>query len=307
MNLRRLIVIVGCGATILSGCEFRHEVSGPNVIEVAAVGLTLQGPSEIPEGWTTIRFVNNSGMIHLAMFDVPPEGVDAMRMKRELVRPFQEYLDAMNEGNDTGMQTALAAFPSWMPDLYFYGGPGLLSTGYTSEATVNLKPGLYVLECYVKTNGVWHTYNPNPDQLGMVLQINVTASDAPTTPPPHDATVAISNDKLELTEGTLKRGKNQIKVEFKEQQVFENLLGNDVHVVKLNEDQDLVRASEWMDWRKPEGFQTPSPVTFLGGLNDMPEGSVGYFTVDLSPGDFAFITESSDPIAHGMFLRFSVD
>lgn len=307
MNLPKLIVIAGCSAALLSGCDNQDEAPGPHVFDVTAVGLTLQGPSEVPEGWTTVRFVNQSGMIHLAMFDVPPDGVDAMQMKREVVKPFQDYLDALIEGNDEGMQTALGTFPSWMSELYYFGGPGLLSSGYTSEATVNLKPGLYVLECYVKTNGVWHTYNPNPDQLGMVLEIKVTESDAPTSPPPHDATLAIRNDKLELTEGTLKPGINQIKVEFIEQQAFENLLGNDVHVVKLNEDEDLTRASEWMDWRKPEGLQTPSPVTFLGGLNDMPEGSVAYFTVDLSSGDFAFITESPDPINQGLVLRFSID
>ena len=310
-NLIKVIVSIGLGgfflAAALGGCGQFEKAHGPHVIDVTAVGLTLQGPSEIPEGWTTVRFVNQSGMIHLAMFDVPPEGVDASRMKRELVEPFQDYLDALVEGNDEGTQKALGAFPAWMSELYYFGGPGLLSSGQTSEATVKLKPGLYVLECYVKTNGVWHTYNPAPDALGMVLEIKVTESDVPTSPPSHDATLRIRNDRLVLAEGALKTGTNRIKVEFIEQQTFENFLGNDVHVVKLDEDGDLNRAAEWMDWRKPEGLQTPAPVTFLGGLNDMPEGSVGYFTVDLSPGEFAFITESPDPIGQGLFLRFSIE
>ena len=75
---------------------------------MTAVGLTLQGPSEVPEGWTTIRFVNQSGMIHLAMFDVPPDGVDAMQMKRELVKPFQDYLDALIVWFDTPKDSAIS-------------------------------------------------------------------------------------------------------------------------------------------------------------------------------------------------------
>jgi hypothetical protein len=311
MNLLKVIVTIGLGVCFLlaalGGCGHRGEAFGPHVIEVTAVGLSLRGPSETPEGWTTVRFTNQSGMIHLAMFDVPPEGVDAFRMKRELVEPFQDYLDALVNRDDAGMQTALESFPSWMPELYYLGGPGLLSSGQTSEATVNLKPGRYVLECYVKTNGVWHTYNPDPDTLGMVLEIEVTKSDAPTSPPYHDATLQLRNDGLELTQGVLKSGFNRIKVEFIEQQTFENFLGNDVHVVRLDEDGDLNRAAEWMDWRKPAGLQTPAPVTFLGGLNDMPEGSVGYFTVNLSPGEFAFITESPDPVGQGLVLQFSID
>lgn len=307
MSLPKPIVAAAVSAALLGGCHHQDEAPGPQVIDVTAVGLTLQGPSEISEGWTTFRFVNQSGMIHLAMLDVPPAGVDASRMKHELVKPYQDYLDALVKGNDEGMQKALGAFPSWVSELYFFGGPGLLSSGHTSEATVNLKPGFYVLECYVKTNGVWHTYNPDPEQLGMVLEIKVVESDVPTSPPPHDATLEIWNDRLVLTKGVLKPGMQRIKVEFIEQQSFENFLGNDVHVIKLNEDGDLRRASEWMDWRKPMGLQTPSPVTFLGGLNDMPEGSTGYFTVEFSPGDYAFITESPDPINQGLFLRFSID
>ncbi|MEJ2127514.1 MAG: hypothetical protein P8X81_01570 [Woeseiaceae bacterium] len=116
MNMAKLLVIIGCSSALLGACDKRAEAPGPNVFDVTAVGLTLQGPSEIPEGWTTIRFVNQSGMIHLAMFDVPPDGVNAFQMKRELVKPFQDYLDALNEGDDEGMEAALGAFmPSSSP------------------------------------------------------------------------------------------------------------------------------------------------------------------------------------------------
>jgi uncharacterized cupredoxin-like copper-binding protein len=47
-------------------------------------------------------------------------------------------------------------------------------------------------------------------------------------------------------------------------------------------------------------------VTFIGGLNDMPAGAHGYFTVDLEPGDYAFIAEMPGPQAAGFVLPVTV-
>ena len=38
-----------------------------------------------------------------------------------------------------------------------------------------------------------------------------------------------------------------------------------------------------MNWANPKGLIEPAPiaVTFIGGVNDMPEGNKGYFTANL--------------------------
>jgi len=48
-------------------------------------------------------------------------------------------------------------------------------------------------------------------------------------------------------------------------------------------------------------------VIFLGGINDMPEGSHSYFTVDLQPGTYAFIAEVPNPQEAGFVLPFTVE
>ena len=64
----------------------------------------------------------------------------------------------------------------------------------------------------------------------------------------------------------------------------------------------------WMDWSDPKGLITPVPngVTFLGGVNDMEAGNTGYFTVDLKPGKYAFISEVPKPKSKGLFKVFDI-
>lgn len=281
-------------------------VTAPNVVEIRAVGLTLEGPSEIPAGWTTFRFINESGMIHLVMIDVPPDGVDVHRMKNEMVLSYQVTMDAMNAGDEKAIAAGLASFPDWAADLYYMGGPGFLSHGKVSESTVYLEPGYYVLECYVKTDGQWHTYNPDPVELGMVLALNVTDAAAKSAPPAHNFAMRVSNTGFEVEDGTLRSGKNTIKVTFDDQQTFSNSLGNDVHIIGVRNGDDIAKAARWFDWTTKDGLQTPAPVIFYGGVNDMPKGATGYFTADLSPGDFAFIAEAPEAVERGYVLQFSI-
>jgi len=75
---------------MLQGCGQKNEAAGKEsagrepappagVVEIRAVGKTFEGPSEIPSGWTTFKFVNASSMIHFGLIDVPPEGITSSR------------------------------------------------------------------------------------------------------------------------------------------------------------------------------------------------------------------------------------
>jgi len=279
----------------------------PNVIELRAVGKTFQGPTEIPAGWTTFRFVNASGMVHFGIIDVPPDGVTAERFSTETAVPFQDAMDAMNAGDEEAVNAAFARFPEWIGELGRNGGPGFLSAGRTSEATVYLEPGYYIIECYVKSDGVFHTTPPAPGQLGMLLGLTVTDESGPTAEPASNVTLAVRNNGFEITDGALHPGRNTIRVDFIEQQALPSFVGNDVHLMRVEDASSIAQASAWMDWRTPDGLEDPAPVTFLGGLNDLPAGAHGYFTVDLAPGDYAFIAEMPDPLSAGFVLPFSVD
>ena len=82
-------------------------------------------------------------------------------------------------------------------------------------------------------------------------------------------------------------------------------LGNDVHVVRLEEEADLDEVVEWMDWMNVDGLRAPSPAAFVGGVHEMPAGYKAFFTVDLEPGRYAWIAESG--AARGMVEEFTVE
>lgn len=279
---------------------------GPNVVELTAVGTSFKGPAEIPAGWTTFKFSNKSDMVHFAIIDVLPEGVTASEMSANVMAPFQEAMDAMVAGDEAATNAAFGKFPEWIGSMARNGGPGMLSGQHDGQATVYIAPGHYVIECYVKTNGIFHSTPAKDGAYGMILPLTVTASDAETTEPRANMTIAITNKGYQVVDGELRKGPNTIRVDYKEQQSFPSFTGNDIHLMRVAEESDRQAASDWVDWRKPHGLETPTPVEFLGGLNDLPAGKHGYFSVNLEPGDYAFIGEQPDPQATGFILPVSV-
>jgi len=319
--------VLATGLLLLHGCSEERKPAGddaarqelpavtpvpapepqPHVVEIRAVGKTFQGPSEIPSGWTTFRFVNASGMIHFAMIDVPPEGITTQEMSDTVMEYFQEAMDGMNAGDEEAVNAAFAKFPEWISELGRMGGPGLLSPGRTGQTTVYLEPGRYMLECYVKSDGIFHTTSPGRGQLGMVMDLTVTAEQNQAPEPEPAATLAIRNSGFELVSGELRAGTNTVRVDFVEQQALPSFVSNDVHLMRADDADSIAQADAWLDWRTKNGLEDPSPVTFLGGVNDLPAGKHAYFTVDLEPGDYAFIAEMPGPRAAGFVLPFSID
>ncbi|MEJ2604505.1 MAG: hypothetical protein P8172_14675 [Gammaproteobacteria bacterium] len=303
-----LVLVAACGSdTRGTGGQTEGDSElTPHVVELRAVGKTFEGPSEIPSGWTTFEFVNASGMIHFALIDVPPEGVTAREMSDTIMQPFQDAMDAMNAGDEAGVNAAFARFPAWIAELGRMGGPGFLSPGRVGRTTVYLEPGHYVIECYVKSDGVFHTTSPGAGQLGMIMDLTVTDARNGAPEPVADATLAVRNSGLELVDGELVPGTNTIRVDFVEQQALPSFVGNDVHLMRVDDADDIAEVNAWMDWRTANGLEDPAPAVFLGGINDLPAGSHGYFTVELVPGDYAFVAEMPDPRGSGFVLPFSV-
>jgi hypothetical protein len=321
--MTRTLTTAGCvAALLLQGCgqgrqPAEQAASQPepaaamatpeaNVVELRAVGMTFEGPSQIPSGWTTFEFVNASSMIHFAMIDVPPAGITAEIFTNTVGQYFQDAMDGMNAGDQAAVEAAFGKFPDWIGDLGRHGGPGFLSPGRTGRTTVYLEPGRYILECYVKSDGVFHTTSPGEGRLGMSMDLTVTDAKSTAPEPKANVTLTVSNAGIEIADGALEPGSNTIRVDFVEQQQFPSFVGNDVHLMRVDGEDSIRLADAWLDWRTKDGLEDPSPVTFLGGINDMPAGSHGYFTVDLPPGDYAFIAEIPGPLASGFVLPFTV-
>ena len=275
-------------------------------VEIVARGLDFEMPDSMPAGWTTFRFVNESPYVHFAVVERMPEGHGIVDQQEQVAPVFQAGMDLLAAGK---VDSALAAFgdlPPWFAGIEVMGGPGLTSPGHTSTATVHLDPGTYLLECYVKTDGVFHSYDPDPDAYGMVHEFTVTGEDSGAKEPTATVTVDLSFEGGMDVAGDLSAGAHTVGVRFVDQQAHENFVGHDVHLARID-DVDIDTLAAWMDWTQPHGLETPAPATFLGGLNEMPAGATGYFTATLEPGRYALVAEVPGSEEKGMLRTFTVE
>jgi hypothetical protein len=271
-----------------------------NLVEVRTTGMNFILPDEIPSGWTTFRYSNESVLTHFMLVDKLPV-VDGKQITYadfgDIPPIFRDAMDLINVGKSAEGFAEFSRLPSWFSEIIFSGGVGLVSPGETAQTTIYVDPGTYVVECYVKTDGIFHT---------MTEQVIVKEKSLKQTPPTATMNLEISREGgIEvLTEA--KAGLQTIGVHFKDQGPHEHFLGHDVHLVKLEQGSDLEELNSWMTWTTPEGLNTPAPVKFLGGAQDMPAGKTGYITVDLKPGNYAWIAEVPDPESKNMLKQFTV-
>lgn len=276
------------------------------VVDVIARGLTLMAPDEIPSGWTTFRFSNESPMIHFVLVERVPDGQGIESQQAQVAPVFQDGLDLLGAGEVDAALERFGDLPAWFGEIVFLGGPGLTSPGRTSQATVYLEPGTYLLECYVKTGGIFHSYNPDPSSYGMVHEFTVTDETSEAVEPSATIQIEISTAGGIVVEGELVPGEHTVAVHFVDQTVHENFVGHDIHLVRVAGDLDLGELERWMDWTQAMGLQSPAPAEFLGGTNEMPAGTTSYFTVVLEPGNYAWVSEVPGSAEKGMLKPFSV-
>ena len=112
---------------------------------------------------------------------------------------------------------------------------------------------------------------------------------------------------------SVRPGQHNIAIHFKEQPAFgyEHLLGHNIQLVRLKDgyDQSLLNELEdWMDWTKEDGLveRSPKGTTFLGGSMEMAGGNTAYFSVNLKPGNYAWIAEVPDPSGKNMLKTFKI-
>jgi hypothetical protein len=277
-----------------------------NRFDIVARGLTFESPDRIRPGWIKFRMVNASGMAHFAVIERLPEGYGLREQQDQVAPVFQEGMDLLAMGDNEGANTAFGKLPAWFGDIVFTGGPGLTGPGVTSEVTMYLPPGEYLLECYVKTEGIFHSYNPEPDKDGMVRAFTVAGAPLPHGEPDANLSVAISSNHGFAITGKPSVGANTVKISFEDQKVYANFVEHDIHLVRLSDGVELGELEQWMDWRLKGGLQTPAPAVFLGGVNEMPAGSSAYLHVDLTPGRYTWIAEIPDSSQVGMLHTFEV-
>ncbi len=282
----------------LISCQTKPETdTTPPVIEVTARDYSFQGvPDTLKSGWTTFRLINEGKEPHFFLLDYPPEGKRLDDFINEVSAPFDSVWYKLRDG-EINKQEAGQMLGENLPEWYFstkqLGGTGMISSGKNAQTTLYLQPGYYVMECYVKTpEGEFHV------SVGMAEDFTVVEDTTQATAPEADYEITLTNSEI-ATQGELSTGKQKVAVHFKEHP--EVGVGNDIHLARITEDTNMDSLKLWMDWMEVKGLAPPAPVEFVGGTQEMPVGNTAYFTVDLEPGEYTWLTETPGNIRAKQF------
>lgn len=322
VSISRIIFLIGVSG-ILFSCQFNKDKKEEQIAEntdtdLKAAELNIEESKSIsivtnsmefitrdeyPAGWNTIKYENNSNETHFVLFEKYPEGKGVEDGEREVAPVYQEAMDLINEGKMKEGFAVFAKLPDWYKEVEFAGGTGLISPKSTAQSTFFLEPGTYVIECYVKMpNGNFHV------NQGMVKEIIVPKATPQKIDKKADNMIDIGIEKGISLDGPVRSGEKTFKVNYGQQKLHESNLMHDVHLVWVEPGADVDLLNQWMNVATPEGLQTPAPAgfKFLGGVQEMPTGSTGYFTADLKPGNYVLLSEIPDPKGKGLFREFTV-
>ena len=125
------------------------------VVDVVAEDYAFQAPEEIPSGWITFRMANEGEETHFIYLTRLTGGYTYDSYVTELLPGIADVMARQRAGELTKAE-AMQAFGTAIPAWYWEnasprGGPGLVAGGGVSQGTVQLEPGLYVMECFMKT------------------------------------------------------------------------------------------------------------------------------------------------------------
>lgn len=301
-----VLTMLGCKSDAKKSGEMTPpEAESPPVVEVVTRSMEFFAPDTLPSGWNTFVYKNQSTEPHFILLDKYPEGVTIENTITEVAPTFEEGMKLIMEGKNEEAMEAFGKLPEWFSRVVFTGGTGLISPGHTATTTVNLPPGYYVMECYVRMpDGRFHT------SMGMARQLIVTEEDSGNSPPEYNMEIGITSNVGIGWNGKPKAGKTVFRVDYGDQVVHENFVGHDVNLVGMEPDADLEALEAWINWATPTGLMSstlPKGFTFLGGTNDAPAGSTLYFEADLKPGKYALISEVPGSLKKGMLKTFIVD
>jgi len=273
------------------------------VIEIVTEDMEFQMPDTIASGWNTFRYTNKSSQPHFFLIEKYPKGKTIADAKSEIVPYFSSGMKFINEGQGEQAMAEFGKLPEWYGEVQLMGGSGLVSANKTATTTLKLEPGYYIVECYVKmSNGVFHT------TMGMIEDLVVAEEKSGNKEGKADVSIVISSEKGIIFQDSISSGKYRFSVTFNDQIQHENFVGHDVNLVKVDKDAALTTLESWMNWATPTGLKDPAPegFTFLGGVNDMPAGSHGYFTATLKPGMYALVSEVPNSIRKKLLKTFIV-
>jgi hypothetical protein len=276
----RLAALVAVGATF--ACAAKEEAPPPpepKVVTIRASDFAFTMPAEVPAGFTTFQLVNDGPNLHHMIVARLDSGKTLEDAKMALANP--------------------GPLPVWLVPV---GGPNAPDPNSQSNATLDLKAGDYVAFCMVDVpGGVPHATK------GMISGLKVVPSSEPTAAAPTaDVEIAMSDYVFGLSK-QLTAGPHTIAVTTNPGQPHE------LEIIKFAPGKtmdDFMKGMEAMMAGKP--LAGPMAASAIGGVSPAIEGTTQYFTVDLTPGEYAllcFMPDRKDGkmhLQHGMVQQIVV-
>ena len=298
-NVMASLIPMALAAVLVVPGEAQTHDMHMSVVEVDAEDYAFRIPAEIRSGWNTFRLANAGEEHHFMLIARLPDGITFDDYVTDVIVPFSHVWYQLRDGvigQEAAMPMLGEHLPDWFWTVEFHGGPGFLAPGGSAEATVYLEPGSYVVECYVRTaDGEFHSME------GMLDPLEVVADPSGQAPPAAGLRVRVSEEGMML-DGQPTAGRTTFEAHFVD--LPEGTFGHDVQVLRLDDDVLLDDVLQWLNFLNVDGLTNPVPGTFVGGINMMPAGSTGYFTVDLEPGRHLLVAQYTGVM--GVHTAFTV-
>jgi hypothetical protein len=289
-TLRSALIATVGGGLLLAACALPVQpvqqpavpVKVPAVVQPASVPVitidaseyTFAVPETIEGGLVTLRLKNLGHEAHHAQL---------LRLKDGVT--LEQFMAALPQGEQ-------AVFPLLTAE----GGPAAIDHQGTSEVTLNLREGQYVLACFL----------PSPDGAphlakGMLKPLRVTAPKSIAAQPAVSGVITLRDFSINMP-ATLPAGRHSYQV------ISEGPQWHEMVVMRLAPGKTLQDAHSF--FTSPAGG--PPPFTWVGGMQGLEAGGAGIMTLDLAPGEYAAVclipdAASGKPHFHlGMVANFTV-
>lgn len=247
--------------------------AGTHTATVYAKDFSFEAPDSISAGLTRFHLVNEGPNLHHVQFVRLDSGKTAADLEAAMKNPGPP--------------------PAWAT---FIGGPNAPDPNGTSDATVDLAAGNYVMLCLVDIPA----HVPHFAK-GMVKPFTVTAAaGTPAAAPTADITITLADYNFAV-KGALTAGKHTIKIDNAGPQPHE------IEIIRLAPGKTMKDLGAWME--KMEG---PPPANAIGGISATIPSTTSFVNVDLTPGNYVmvcFIPDAKDGkphLEHGMVKEFAI-
>lgn len=302
--MQRLYSLILCTLVIvgLMACTSKQQPEEKaGVVEVTALEFRFEAPDSVKSGWNTFQMKNEGAQEHFMYVYKIPSEITLAEYEEGVPQAFEEVWQKYVAGEINQQETVEMLgeniAPWFFTEVVPSGGVALTEPGETAQSTVNLDPGKYIMECYVKMpDGTWHT------TMGMYKMFHVTEDSTGLEAPSANYEMTLSNYDISTT-GELKQGANTIAVHA--QDTPEGFMMHDINLFRMNDTTSVEDIVAWMNWLELDQFTAPAPAYSLGGVDHMAAGKTGYMTVELTPGNYAWVSEGYGH--RGMVKEFTIE